>query len=161
MSETAALCTKTFNALTAGFQAATAGRVGDDRVVQWVCGDDTRAKHEVMSLVDEIGYFAIDVDGHEPSTPFVHGARCQGTVGDGTAGWPTSSSTISSTWMSEPDVAASSRRPGLRGLQTVDSAIFTAMITAIPMPMINETRWTGHPFVGRIIVARVAPTMML
>ena len=62
---------------------------------------------------------------------------------------------------SEPDVAASSRLPGLRGLQTVDIAIFTAIITAIPMPMINETRWTGHPFVGRIIVARVAPTMML
>ena len=55
--------TKSFNTLTAGFQAAAAGRTDDDRVVQWVCGDDTAAKELVMSLIDEIGYLPIDLGG--------------------------------------------------------------------------------------------------
>ena len=55
--------TKSFNTLTAGFQAATAGRIGDDRVVQWVCGDDTAAKDLAMSLIDEIGYLSVDIGG--------------------------------------------------------------------------------------------------
>jgi predicted dinucleotide-binding enzyme len=55
--------TKTFNTLTAGFQAATAGRTGDDRVVQWLCGDDEDAKAVVAGLVAEIGYLPVDLGG--------------------------------------------------------------------------------------------------
>ena len=55
--------TKSFNTLTAGFQAATAGRTGDDRVVQWVCGADATAKELVMSVIDEVGYLPVDVGG--------------------------------------------------------------------------------------------------
>lgn len=35
---------KSFNTLTAGFQAQAAPRGGPDCVVQWVCGDDPAAK---------------------------------------------------------------------------------------------------------------------
>ena len=55
--------TKSFNTLTATFQAATAGRTGDHRVVQWVCGDDDAAKDLVMSVIDEIGYLPVDIGG--------------------------------------------------------------------------------------------------
>jgi 8-hydroxy-5-deazaflavin:NADPH oxidoreductase len=55
--------TKSFNTLTAGFQAANAGRIDDDRVVQWVCGDDVEAKQLVATLIDEIGYTPIDIGG--------------------------------------------------------------------------------------------------
>ncbi len=55
--------TKSFNTLTSAFQAASAGREGDDRVVQWVCGDDAEAKQIVCSLIDGIGYAAVDLGG--------------------------------------------------------------------------------------------------
>src|SRR5262245_25393088 len=35
--------TKCFNTLTAAFQASAATRSGDERVVQWICGDDAEA----------------------------------------------------------------------------------------------------------------------
>src|SRR5438067_6387839 len=38
---------KSFNTLTSGFQAQAAGRSGDERVVQWMCGDDASAKELV------------------------------------------------------------------------------------------------------------------
>lgn len=55
--------TKCFNTLTAGFQAAAAGRTGDDRVVQWIAGDDSHAKTAVAELVEGAGYTAIDLAG--------------------------------------------------------------------------------------------------
>ncbi|MFN0089038.1 MAG: NADPH-dependent F420 reductase [Acidimicrobiales bacterium] len=55
--------TKSFNTLTAAFQAEASNRTGDDRVVQWVCGDDGPAKRTVMELIDDIGYVAVDVGG--------------------------------------------------------------------------------------------------
>lgn len=55
--------TKCFNALTAGFQAAAATRTGDDRVVQWIAGDDSHAKGTVAGLVEDAGYVAIDLVG--------------------------------------------------------------------------------------------------
>ncbi len=54
---------KCFNTLTAGFQAAAATRAGDDRVVQWIAGDDARAKAAVAELVAACGYVPIDLAG--------------------------------------------------------------------------------------------------
>jgi 8-hydroxy-5-deazaflavin:NADPH oxidoreductase len=56
-----ALYTKCFNILTSGFQAAAGTRSGDDRVVQWIAGDDTQAKTIVAELVEACGYVPIDL----------------------------------------------------------------------------------------------------
>jgi predicted dinucleotide-binding enzyme len=55
--------TKSFNTLTAGFQAEAAGRQGDERVVQWVCGDDPEASAIVCGLIEEAGYAPVDLGG--------------------------------------------------------------------------------------------------
>jgi 8-hydroxy-5-deazaflavin:NADPH oxidoreductase len=55
--------TKSFNTLTARFQAQAAGRTGNVRVVQWVCGDDPQAKAIVGQLVDQAGYVPVDLGG--------------------------------------------------------------------------------------------------
>jgi predicted dinucleotide-binding enzyme len=56
---------KSFNTLTAQFQAEAARRVGDERVVQWICGDDAEAKHIVAALVSDAGYVPVDLGGVE------------------------------------------------------------------------------------------------
>jgi 8-hydroxy-5-deazaflavin:NADPH oxidoreductase len=53
--------TKSFNTLTAAFQAETAGR--DPRVVQWLCGDDADAKRVVAGLIEDAGFVPVDVGG--------------------------------------------------------------------------------------------------
>lgn len=53
--------TKSFNTLTAAFQAAAADRAGPERVVQWIAGDDTEAKAAVASLVSAAGYVPVDL----------------------------------------------------------------------------------------------------
>jgi predicted dinucleotide-binding enzyme len=53
--------TKSFNTLTAAFQAQTAHR--DPRVVQWVCGDDPEAKELVAGLIRDAGYEPVDLGG--------------------------------------------------------------------------------------------------
>ena len=55
--------TKSFNTLTSAFQAQTADRGGDARVVQWLCGDDAAAKQTVAGLIEDAGYVAIDIGG--------------------------------------------------------------------------------------------------
>ena len=55
--------TKSFNTLTAEFQAEAAGRDGARRVVQWLCGDDDDAKRVVAGLVDDAGFVAVDLGG--------------------------------------------------------------------------------------------------
>ncbi|MFC9433702.1 NADPH-dependent F420 reductase [Nocardia sp. NPDC057030] len=55
--------TKSFNTLTAAFQAQVAGRAGDDRVVQWLCGDDHGAKDVVSAFIDSLGYLPVDLGG--------------------------------------------------------------------------------------------------
>jgi predicted dinucleotide-binding enzyme len=55
--------TKSFNTLTSMFQADVAGRQGDQRVVQWLCGDDANAKQVVAQLIDDAGFLAVDVGG--------------------------------------------------------------------------------------------------
>jgi predicted dinucleotide-binding enzyme len=53
--------TKSFNTLTAAFQATTARRTGDDRIVQWVAGDDGAAKETLIGLIDQCGWIGIDL----------------------------------------------------------------------------------------------------
>lgn len=55
--------TKSFNTLTSAFQAEAAERVGDERVVQWICGDDAEAKQVVASLIEDMGYVPVDLGG--------------------------------------------------------------------------------------------------
>jgi predicted dinucleotide-binding enzyme len=55
--------TKSFNTLTAAFQARTADRPRDQRVVQWLSGDDADAKRVVSSLLDDAGYQPVDLGG--------------------------------------------------------------------------------------------------
>jgi predicted dinucleotide-binding enzyme len=55
--------TKSFNTLTSRFQAETAGRVGDERVVQWLCGDDAEAKRVVAGLIEDAGFVPVDLGG--------------------------------------------------------------------------------------------------
>jgi len=55
--------TKSFNTLTSAFQASAAGREGERRVVQWLCGDDQEAKRIVARLIDDAGFVAVDVGG--------------------------------------------------------------------------------------------------
>ncbi len=57
--------TKSFNTLTSAFQAETAARSGDDRVVQWICGDDPEAKAIVAGLIGSMGYVPVDLGGTE------------------------------------------------------------------------------------------------
>jgi predicted dinucleotide-binding enzyme len=52
---------KSFNTLTSGFQEQAANRVGSDRVVQWVCGDDRAAKEQVAGLIEDMGYVSVDL----------------------------------------------------------------------------------------------------
>jgi 8-hydroxy-5-deazaflavin:NADPH oxidoreductase len=54
---------KSFNTLTSAFQAQTAGRTGDERVVQWVCGDDPEAKALLAGLIEDMGYVPVDLGG--------------------------------------------------------------------------------------------------
>lgn len=55
--------TKCFNTLTSAFQAAAATRTGDDRVVQWIAGDDADANSAVAHLVERAGYVPVDLAG--------------------------------------------------------------------------------------------------
>jgi predicted dinucleotide-binding enzyme len=55
--------TKCFNTLTSAFQAATAGRTGGERVVQWIAADDQDAAATVAGLVDAAGYAPLVVAG--------------------------------------------------------------------------------------------------
>jgi 8-hydroxy-5-deazaflavin:NADPH oxidoreductase len=60
---TGARYTKSFNTLTSAFQAEAARRRGDERVVQWVCGDDAEAKQIVASLIEDAGFVPVDLGG--------------------------------------------------------------------------------------------------
>jgi hypothetical protein len=55
--------TKSFNTLTSAFQAEAARRLLDDRVVQWLCGDDTDAKNVVVGLIEDAGFVPVDLGG--------------------------------------------------------------------------------------------------
>jgi 8-hydroxy-5-deazaflavin:NADPH oxidoreductase len=60
--------TKSFNTLTSSFQESAAGRTGDDRVVLFLCGDDTEAKLVVAGLIEDAGFDAVDFGGTADAT---------------------------------------------------------------------------------------------
>ena len=66
---TGARYTKSFNTLTAGFQAEAAGRTGPERVVMFLCGDDEEAKQVVSGLIDDAGFTPIDMGGTADAAP--------------------------------------------------------------------------------------------
>lgn len=57
--------TKSFNTLTSAFQEEAAFRPEEERIVQWVCGDDVAAKQVVMGLIADAGYAPIDLGRNE------------------------------------------------------------------------------------------------
>jgi 8-hydroxy-5-deazaflavin:NADPH oxidoreductase len=61
--------TKAFNTMTAGFQAAAAGRTGPARVVMFLCGDDQEAKRIVAGLIDDAGFTPVDMGGTADAAP--------------------------------------------------------------------------------------------
>ena len=54
---------KSFNTLTSQFQEQAADRKGDERVVQWVCGDDLHAKQQAARLIEDMNYVPVDLGG--------------------------------------------------------------------------------------------------
>jgi predicted dinucleotide-binding enzyme len=70
--------TKSFNTLTSRFQEEAASRQGDERVVQWICGDDAEAKAQVAGLIEDMGYVPVDLGGtancYVMEAPRRHGA---------------------------------------------------------------------------------------
>jgi 8-hydroxy-5-deazaflavin:NADPH oxidoreductase len=71
--------TKSFNTLTSTFQAEAAFRPEDERVVQWVCGDDDEAKKVVMGLISDAGYVPVDV-GPNAEAAVMEAPRRDGSV---------------------------------------------------------------------------------
>lgn len=71
--------TKSFNTLTAAFQAESAGREGDARVVQWLCGDDDGAKKVTAGLIADAGFVAVDLGGTADCS-VMEAPRCPGAV---------------------------------------------------------------------------------
>jgi predicted dinucleotide-binding enzyme len=70
---------KSLNTLTAGFQAQAANRRHPDRVVQWVCGDDSAAKELVARLIEDMGYAPVDL-GSTRSCEVMEAPRRPGAV---------------------------------------------------------------------------------
>jgi 8-hydroxy-5-deazaflavin:NADPH oxidoreductase len=54
---------KSFNTLTAGFQAEAARRPPDRRVAMFLAGEDEQAKQVVARLIRQIGFEPVDVGG--------------------------------------------------------------------------------------------------
>lgn len=71
--------TKSFNTLTSAFQAESAGWHNDERVVQWLCGDDGEAKRTVATLIEGIGFAAVDV-GSNAQAAVMESPRRTGSV---------------------------------------------------------------------------------
>jgi predicted dinucleotide-binding enzyme len=71
--------TKSFNTLTAHFQRETADRPKDQKVVQWICGDDAEAKRIVAELIEDAGYVPVDI-GSTKSCQVMEAPRRKGAV---------------------------------------------------------------------------------
>jgi 8-hydroxy-5-deazaflavin:NADPH oxidoreductase len=71
--------TKSFNTLTAAFQAEVADRTEDQLVVQWICGDDADAKRVVAGLIADAGYAPVDLGG-TPTCAAMEAPRRPGAV---------------------------------------------------------------------------------
>ncbi|HWW90565.1 MAG TPA: NAD(P)-binding domain-containing protein [Solirubrobacteraceae bacterium] len=71
--------TKSFNTLTAAFQAEASGRQSDDRVVQWLSGDDVDAKNVVVGLIEDAGFVPVDL-GATADCAVMEAPRREGAV---------------------------------------------------------------------------------
>jgi predicted dinucleotide-binding enzyme len=74
--------TKSFNTLTSSFQAEAAFRPEEERVVQWVCGDDVAAKQVVMGLIADAGYVPVDIGRNEDAAVMEAPRRDGAVYGD-------------------------------------------------------------------------------
>lgn len=54
---------KSYNTMTAGFQAAAAGREGPDRVAMFYAGEDEEAKRVAAGLISDSGFEPVDAGG--------------------------------------------------------------------------------------------------
>lgn len=54
---------KSYNTLTAGFQAEAAGRTGADRIAMFYAGEDEEAKRTVAGLIADSGFEPVDMGG--------------------------------------------------------------------------------------------------
>lgn len=54
---------KSYNTMTAAFQAEAANRTGAERVAMFYAGEDEGAKRVVAGLIDDSGFEAVDVGG--------------------------------------------------------------------------------------------------
>jgi predicted dinucleotide-binding enzyme len=70
---------KSFNTLTAGFQAEAAGRPAEQRVAMFLAGEDEQAKQVVSGLIREIGFEPVDVGGWA-QVPIMESPRRPGSV---------------------------------------------------------------------------------
>jgi 8-hydroxy-5-deazaflavin:NADPH oxidoreductase len=61
--------TKSFNTLTAGFQAEASQRTGPNRVAMFYCGDDGEAKAVVARLIEDAGFVPVDIGGTADAAP--------------------------------------------------------------------------------------------
>jgi predicted dinucleotide-binding enzyme len=74
--------TKSFNTLTAAFQAEAAFRPEPERVVQWVCGDDVAAKQVVMGLIADAGYAPVDLGRNDDAAVMEAPGRAGSVYGE-------------------------------------------------------------------------------
>ncbi|MBV9279809.1 MAG: NAD(P)-binding domain-containing protein [Chloroflexi bacterium] len=54
---------KSYNTLTAGYQAEAAGRSGADRIAMFYAGEDEEAKRTVAGLIADSGFEPVDIGG--------------------------------------------------------------------------------------------------
>jgi predicted dinucleotide-binding enzyme len=54
---------KSYNTMTAGFQAEAAGRTGADRIAMFYAGEDQEAKRIVAGLIADSGFEPVDIGG--------------------------------------------------------------------------------------------------
>ena len=74
---------KSFNTLTAGFQAAEAGRTPPERrVVLFLCGDDGKAKQVVAGLIEDAGFAPADLGGLADAAPMEAPRRAGSVYGE-------------------------------------------------------------------------------
>ena len=71
--------TKSFNTLTAAFQADASHRTGADRVALFLCGDDDEAKKVVAGLITDAGFVPVDLGGTGDAAP-MEAPRREGSV---------------------------------------------------------------------------------
>ena len=73
---------KSFNTLTAAFQASEAGRPAEQRVVLFMAGDDADAKQVVAGLIDDAGFAVADLGALADAGPMEAPRRAGALYGE-------------------------------------------------------------------------------